>query len=286
MAEHVRWRDELANRPQEARVALFGAPFDHNSSFLRGPAQGPQAIRDALACEASHNWTELGIDAARGHQVLDVGDVSSDEAQWSASIADAVYAILEAGLVPVGLGGDHSVTAPVVKTLRAFQPMLTLVHFDAHPDVYDRFDGNPDSHASPFARIMETGAVERLVSVGIRTLNPHLREQCSRFGVELVEMRDLHAWGRLPRFDGPVYISFDLDALDPAFAPGVSHWEPGGLTTRQALDMLHSIDASIVGADVVELNPRRDVTGPKKIGLTAMVAAKLVREIIGLILRR
>jgi arginase family enzyme len=120
---------------------------------------------------------------------------------------------------------------------------------------------------------MEEGLVERLVQVGIRTATGHQREQIERFGVEVVEMKDFPDDLRL-EFDTPVYISFDIDGLDPAFAPGVSHREPGGLSTRQALNLIQRLKADVVGADIVEFNPRMDPTG-----VTAMVCAKLLKEI-------
>ena len=129
-------------------------------------------------------------------------------------------------------------------------------------------------YSLPFARILEEGLVQRLVQVGIRTATGHQREQAARFRVEMHEMRDLHDLQRFV-FDSPVYISFDVDALDPAFAPGVSHPEPGGLSTRQALEVIQRVGAPIVGADIVELNPVRDPSG-----LTAMVCAKLLKEIL------
>lgn len=156
------------------------------------------------------------------------------------------------------------------------------MHFDAHPDLYDTLDGDRFSHACPFARIMEEGRVRRLVQIGIRTMNPHQRSQAERFGVEVHERRD---WdGTIPSLDGPVYVTIDLDALDPAYAPGVSHHEPGGLTTRELLDSIRQIavsPASVVGADVVELNPHRDIND-----VTAMVAAKLTRELLGLLIEQ
>jgi arginase len=113
------------------------------------------------------------------------------------------------------------------------------------------------------------------VQVGIRTLNAHQRRQAERFGVEIIDMR---AWdaGMRPRVEGAVYLSLDLDGLDPAFAPGVSHREPGGLSTRDVLGLIHGLDGRLVGADVVEYNPRQDVGG-----VTAILAAKLVKEIAG-----
>jgi arginase family enzyme len=157
------------------------------------------------------------------------------------------------------------------------------VHFDAHPDLYDDLEGNRFSHACPFARIMEEGLAERLVQIGIRTMTGHQRDQAERFGVEVHEYR---TWNRsLPDdLNGPVYVTIDVDALDPAFAPGVSHHEPGGMTTRELLSCLHELAAGlvpVVAADVVEINPRRDVND-----MTAMVGAKLVRELLGLMLSK
>jgi len=152
---------------------------------------------------------------------------------------------------------------------------LRIFHFDAHPDLYEEFEGNRLSHACPFARIMESGLAKRLVQIGIRTLNRHQREQAEKFGVEVVEMRALPAYEKL-KAAGPVYITFDMDVLDPAFAPGLSHREPGGMSVREAIAHLHAIQGDIVGADLVEYNPVRDVAG-----MTATVAAKILKEILG-----
>jgi arginase family enzyme len=122
---------------------------------------------------------------------------------------------------------------------------------------------------------MEEGAAKRLIQVGIRTMTGHQREQAKKFGVEVIEMRYLPALDRM-KVDGPIYISFDMDALDPAFAPGISHREPGGLSTREAVAHLQAISGRIVGADIVEFNPAQDNTQ-----LTATVAAKLLKEILG-----
>jgi agmatinase len=173
----------------------------------------------------------------------------------------------------VSLGGDHSVTVPIVKVLAVAHGPLEILHFDAHPDLYDDFRGNRRSHASPFARIMEAGLARRLVQVGIRTLNRHQREQAARFGVEIIPMSDF-SLGAVPRLHAPFYVSIDLDGFDPAFAPGVSHPEPGGLTVREVLAVIARQSATLVGADIVELNPDRDVNG-----LTAVLAAKLVKEL-------
>jgi arginase len=141
--------------------------------------------------------------------------------------------------------------------------------------LYDEFEGSRTSHACPFARIMEERLAVRLVQVGIRTLNRHQREQAEKFGVEIVQMAELLAYGRLGA-QGPAYVSFDMDVLDPAFAPGVSHREPGGMSVREAIAHLHAIEGMIVGADIVEYNPVQDVAG-----ITATVVGKILKETLG-----
>jgi arginase family enzyme len=150
---------------------------------------------------------------------------------------------------------------------------LTILHFDAHPDLYQDLAGDALSHACPFARIMEDGLAKHLVQVGIRTMSGHQRAQADRFGVEVIDMR---AWaaGVRPTLQGPLYVSIDMDAFDPAFAPGVSHFEPGGLTAREVITLLQHLPGPLVGADVVEFNPSRD-----PIGITAPLCAKLVKEL-------
>jgi len=254
---------------------LIGIPFDAYSSYLRGAAEAPAKIREALRCDTSNSWTELGVDLGAAGAYEDAGDLELDERDAFAAIEAGVGTMLDKGKRPVSLGGDHSITYPIVKAFAQRHPELTIFHFDAHPDLYEEFEGNRLSHACPFARIMEAGLAKRLVQVGIRTMNRHQREQAKRFGVEVVEMLALPAHDKLKAV-GPVYVTFDMDVLDPAFAPGVSHREPGGISVRQAIGNLHAIGGEIVGADVVEYNPVRDVAG-----VTATVAAKIVKELLG-----
>lgn len=176
-------------------------------------------------------------------------------------------------MAPISLGGDHSITYPIVRGFARKFKDLSILHFDAHPDLYDSYQGNRYSHASPFARIMEHGLVKRLVQVGIRTFTADQREQVRKYGVESIEMRQLTDSLQL-EFNSPVYISFDVDALDPAFAPGVSHREPGGMSTRQAIDLIQRLRGQVVGADIVEFNPRMD-----PLHVTGTVCAKLLKEI-------
>jgi agmatinase len=255
--------------------ALLGIPFDGQSSYLRGAAEAPAKIRSALKCDASNGWTELGTDVGAPGAYEDAGDLAYSEAEAFSTIESRLGALIDQGKRPVSLGGDHSITYPIVKAFAKRYPELTIFHFDAHPDLYDEFEGNRLSHACPFARIMEAGLAKRLVQIGIRTATAHQREQARRFGVEMVEMRGLPAYGKL-KADGPVYISFDIDVLDPAFVPGISHREPGGMTVREAIAHLHAIQGNIVGADIVEYNPVQDIAG-----MTATVAAKILKEILG-----
>jgi arginase len=265
-------------------VQVLGVPYDVHSSYLRGPALAPAAIRAALRC-GSANWcaeSGLDLDPARTESWTDLGDLTlpDDAPAAMAIIRAAAAAAIADGSGLLSLGGDHIVTWPLVQAISERHDELTIVHFDAHPDLYDELDGDRFSHACPFARIMEEGRVARLLQFGIRTMTPHQREQADRFGVEVHEFRD---WdGTIPPLPGPVYVSVDMDALDPAFAPGVSHHEPGGMTTRQLLDAIRQLGdgrATIVGADVVELNPTRDVND-----VTAMVAAKIFRELLATLL--
>ncbi|HKV82045.1 MAG TPA: agmatinase, partial [Candidatus Sulfotelmatobacter sp.] len=258
----------------------LGIPFDGQSSYLRGAGDAPPKIREAMHCDASNDWTELGVDLGAADTFADAGDLAFSEKDAFEVIESGIGKLLAEGRKPVSLGGDHSITYPIVKAFARKYPELTIFHFDAHPDLYDQFEGTRLSHACPFARIMESGLAKRLVQVGIRTMNGHQREQARRFGVEVTEMRDLPVHHHL-KAAGPIYVSFDMDVLDPAFAPGVSHREPGGMSVREAIAHLHAIDGDFVGADVVEYNPVPDVSG-----MTATVAAKIVKEILGKMLRK
>jgi len=206
--------------------------------------------------------------------VGDAGDlVCAVGADSRVVIEEGVRTVLASGGCPIVLGGDHSITYPVLRAVRPLHQTLTILHIDAHADLYDDFEGDRFSHACPFARIMEEGLADRLIQVGIRTLTPHQRDQAERYGVEIIEMR---AWATAvqPFISGPVYLSIDLDGLDPAFAPGVSHREPGGLSVVDVVAMIHGLNGPLVGADIVEYNPSQDLGG-----VTASVAAKLLKEV-------
>jgi len=261
-------------------ILISGIPFDLNSSYKKGAAMAPDRIKESLFCESSNLFTEsrLGLGSIlRWHKMPDIE--SLDVKNAFAKIEDEMDSLLKKGLRVISLGGDHSITFPVIRAYAKKYPRLNILHFDAHPDLYDELGGNRYSHACPFARIMEENLADRLVQVGIRTMTDHQYEQALRFGVEVIEMNNI-ATAKKIVFDGPVYISLDMDCLDPAFAPGVSHHEPGGMSTREFLEIIKSIQGNIVGADLVEFNPDRDING-----MTGMVAAKLLKELIDKMLK-
>jgi len=260
---------------QAGDIAVIGLPYDRNSSFRRGPACAPARIREALFSESANMWTENGIDLGEKEGWQIAGDLSLEGPKQAFGLIESKVAdILERQTRMISLGGDHSITYPIIRSYVKHFPGLSILQLDAHPDLYDELDGNRYSHACPFARIMEEKLVQRLVQVGVRTLTGHQRRQADRFGVEIIEMREIDKVNEIT-FSGPVYLS-DMDCLDPAFAAGVSHYEPGGMSTRQVLGIIQNLKGELVGADIVEYNPERDPQG-----MTGMVAAKLLKEVIG-----
>lgn len=260
--------------------AIIGIPFDEKSTFLKGPARAPLAIRKASSSAAINACTELGADLKKDTVLVDLGDVrvAGSDLEIFSRVEAKIKEVLDKQAKPVVLGGDHSVSYSVIKALSSEFASLDILHFDAHPDLYDEYNEDPYSHACTFARVLEHGLVDDLVQVGIRAATPQQRKKAEEHGVKMVEMKDIQDMPRL-KFSNPVYMSFDIDVLDPAFAPGVSHCEPGGLSTRQLLSIVHALDADIVGMDVVEVNPEKDVSG-----ITAAAAVKIVMEVIGKII--
>ena len=264
-------------------IKLLGIPWDADSSYRRGPAKAPAAIRAELERVRvySNMTTEQGVDLEQPGVWSDAGDlrVTTGE-ETRAEITTRVAQLMREGHPVLSLGGDHSVTWPILCAVHANVGKVDVLHFDAHPDLYEEFEGSRFSHACPFARSLEDGLIGRLVQVGIRTIPETLRRQVERYGVEVATMS---TWDGPPtvKFDRPVYISLDLDALDPAFAPGVSHREPGGLSVRDILATMQRLRGRVVAADLVELNPDTDIDG-----VTAVVAVKLLRELAGLLARR
>lgn len=257
------------------KIRLQGIPYDEKSSYLRGTALAPPLIREAFNSPSANFFAENGseivpemFEDTGDHPIVDYFDIER-----------ITTANLQRGKPLLTLGGDHSITYPIIMAFHAMYGPLDILHIDAHGDLYDAFEGDRHSHACPFARIMEEGLAGKLTQVGIRTLNSHQREQAARFNVEIIEMKDFDA-DKLPGFTKPLYVSLDMDALDPAFAPGVSHHEPGGFTTREVLGIIQGIKSVVRGGDIVEFNPKKDLNG-----VTGMVCAKFMREIASKMIR-
>ncbi len=258
---------------QSNKITVNSVAFDLYSSFLKGAAKGPEKIKEVFFNGASNFCTESLYDLVENEKIefeLPLSLVNGYQ-----DIEPLTYQLLKQGKRLISLGGDHSISFPLIAAHHKYHGPINLIQFDAHPDLYDNFDDNPYSHASPFARVMEKKLVRRFVQIGIRTWNPHQKQQAARFGIEVFDMQNLPKASDLS-FVGPTYITLDLDALDPAFAPGVSHHEAGGLSSRQILDFMQEINADIIGADIVELNPNRDWHD-----MTAMAAVKFLKELAG-----
>lgn len=267
-------QDSIQHAPERPKLALIGVRYDENSSFMKGASDAPPQIRAAFRSEAWNLTSENGTDLSGESVFFDAGDIEPvTGSDMFSLIENSIVTLLNDDLAPISLGGDHSITYPIIRAFARKFSDLSILHFDAHPDIYEDFQGNRHSHASPFARIMENKLAKRLVQVGIRTFNAHQREQARRFKVETIDMRNWRDDITL-EFETPVYISVDIDVLDPAYAPGVSHREPGGLSTRQLVDLIQRIKGRVVGADIVEFNPRMD-----PIHVTGTVCAKLLKEL-------
>lgn len=257
-------------------VNLIGVGYDMNSSFLRGAALAPDKIRQMHSDGSANEWCERGYKVGFNENLHDKGNIhfeKTDSESAFHSIFDRVATELKSGDPLICLGGDHSISFPILSAHSKKYGAVHVLHIDAHGDLYENFEGNRYSHASPFARLMEEKCIATLTQVGIRSLNAHQRMQIQKYGIHCIEMKDYNT-AFVSDLKGPLYISLDLDGLDPAYAPGVSHHEPGGFTSRQIIDMIHSIPVPIIGADIVEYNPIRDHHH-----MTAMLAYKLMKEI-------
>ena len=263
-------------RVRPGSVAVVGIPWDGGSSYLSGAAEAPERICEALQSPAGNLFSESGQDLSSEARLHLLGDLELSAGKSPLKVIQRCSeAILEQEAFPLFLGGDHSISEATVAGFEARYPDLTVVQFDAHPDLYEIFEDDPHSHACPMARILERGGLRRLIQVGIRASTRHQNEQAQKYAIDQVPASRCGSldWSEL-QLEGPIYLSFDIDVLDPAFAPGVAHPEHGGLTTREALDLIRRLPTPVVGADIVELNPARDIND-----LTAGVAAKLVKEL-------
>jgi len=274
-------------------VALVGIPFDTGVTYRPGARFGPAAIREhSSRIETYH--PVLDVDVTAYLTVVDCGDTPVVPMETETSyrlISETVWAIVEHGAIPIGLGGDHSVSLPELRAVARRYGPVGLVHFDAHVDTWDTIWGTRYNHGTPFRRAVEEGLLDphRSIQIGIRgSLGERAElEQSRELGFEVWTARETRRAGiarvleaiRRRVGDGPVFVSFDIDFLDPTFAPGTGTPEIGGFATWEAQEFLWGlVGLRIVGADVVEVLPDRDPTG-----VTALIAANLAFDMLAVI---
>lgn len=256
-------------------IILFGAPLDLTSSYRSGTRLGPQQIR--AAGEGLEDYS-LALDRdVRQVKVTDRGDLELPSGNLEAGLArieeEAARAI-EEGMAFVALGGEHLITLPLVKAALAKYPELALLHVDAHADLAERYDGNLLTHATVIRRVAELLGPRRVVQLGIRSATAEeavfARQQTHLFPGPPADMARV-----VKILSGrPVYLTIDIDVVDPAFAPGVSTPEPGGWSSNDLFQVLSRLaDLEVVGMDLVEVCPPYDPAG-----VTTTLAAKVLRE--------
>jgi agmatinase len=284
------------DRVTDYHVAVLGVPFDNGTSYRPGARFGPMAVRQASRHLRPGYHVELGISPFASIQVVDAGDVPVTPFDIEAAmkqIADHAGAVCGAGQRIVAIGGDHTIALPMLRAATARHGPVALVHFDAHLDTWDTYFDAPTTHGTVFRRAFEEGLLieDHSIHIGIR--GPLYSEadlaDDRRFGFRTIRASDVDDLGIngtieavLHRVaDVPVYVSVDIDVLDPAFAPGTGTPEAGGLTSREFLRVLRGLTAlNLIGADVVEVAPAYDHAE-----LTTVAAATVAYDLITLMAR-
>jgi agmatinase len=265
----------------DARFIFYGYPFEGTACFRKGTAKAPDEIR-----RHSYNFEtylmELGVDLS-DVALNDYGnlELTKDQGKNESLVTDLVTKIVNGGKFPIGLGGEHSLTPPAVKAVQAKYPNLVVVILDAHLDFRVEYENNPRSHATVTRRVSEIVGVDRVCSIGIRSVSQAEISEARGIGLKFIES----GWTELREYlsdliddlDGPVYLSLDMDAIDPAFAPGVGTPEPFGMTPYEVIQTINFFADRIIGFDCVEVCP------PYDNGNTSALAARLTRHLVGAI---
>jgi len=273
-------------------VAILGIPFDGGVTYRPGARFGPQAVRSASRLLRSYH-PALDVKPFAAQQVVDAGDVACnpfDIAEAITQIEAGAEEALESASTLLSIGGDHTIALPLLRVMHRRHGPLALVHFDAHLDTWDTYFGAAYTHGTPFRRAWEEGLLleDKATHVGIRgpLFSPEDLVDDARFGFEIVTAMDVLDEGRVAIADrirsrlgeAPVYVSIDIDVLDPAFAPGTGTPEAGGLTSRELLGILRGFAGiRLVGADIVEVAPPYDHAE-----VTAVAASHAAYELLAL----
>jgi agmatinase len=265
-----------------ARIVLFGVPYDRTCSFRGGSRFAPRAIR-----EASHNFETFMMDHQRDLAdvpVADLGDTAAygPSAEMVGGVTKMASDIVGAGKIPIVIGGEHSLAPAVV---RAFPKDIGVIGIDAHLDFRDSYLNDPWSHACSARRIADHVGVEHVVYIGVRSYSREEREDLERLGLTYVSVYDVHDRGIAAGVDRAlkavdrdrIYLTIDIDGVDPAFAPAVGNPEPFGLTPLQVKKLIGILAPHLVGMDLNEVSPAWDF------GQTALLGARLIREGIAVI---
>ncbi|MHA1221487.1 MAG: agmatinase [Candidatus Heimdallarchaeota archaeon] len=277
-----------------ANICTLGIPWDRSSSFRNGAVQGPEYIRHATSAKLYNAFTETGRNLQEAWQIYDIGDAQLDglsEVDARSKIQNIIQKHNKYDMRFLFLGGDHLSTYFTFTGLKRTKNLrLGLIYVDAHPDLYEQYEGNPFSHACVVKRIIDETNIEpeSIIQVGIRASTPEQTAYADSIGIKTITSKDFHQQGPikiaesvkslLPKYLDGVYLSLDLDVLDPAFAPGVGNPEPGGLNTRELVEFIHGLQGVKFHAfDIVELCPKFDFSG-----ISAFAAAKLVKELLGI----
>jgi guanidinobutyrase / D-arginase len=277
-------------------VAVVGVPFDAGVSYRPGARFGPSHVRESSRLLRPYN-PAADVSPFAGQQVVDAGDMAAnpfDIAEAIGQIEAGARALLERSRRVVTIGGDHTIALPLLRAVAARHGPVAVVHFDAHLDTWDTYFGAPYTHGTPFRRAAEEGLLDRSGCLHVGTRGPlySTRDLVDDrdLGFQVVgsvEMDDIGARGVVERIrervqDRPVYVSVDIDVLDPAFAPGTGTPEIGGFTSREAQEFVRGLAGlDLVGCDVVEVYPAYD---PAQI--TALLAANVAHEFLSLIAAR
>jgi agmatinase len=282
-----------ADQVKRADIAILGAPFDSGTTFRTGARFGPAAIREASLLLRPYN-DALDVSPFASAQVVDAGDAPAnpiDVESGHGAIEQAARDITRDGGLVVGLGGDHSVTLPLLRAAAAEHGPVSLIQLDAHTDTWDSYFGSRYTHGTFLRRAVEEGLVDATASVQIGLRGSlyaaeDLAEN-AQLGFATLMARDLDEQGvrgalalARSRLREPVYVTVDIDVLDPAFAPGTGTPEAGGLSSRELLAIvrgLSELGLGLAGADVVEVSPSHDPSG-----VTAIAAANVAYELVGL----
>jgi agmatinase len=270
-----------SNNLEESTAVLYGMPMDWTVSFRPGARFGPSRIRESsLVHEEYSHYLERELTEIKYYDAGDIPLAFGNPEKSIQQIGDFVSQVLALGKVPIGMGGEHLVTWPVVEQVAKKYPDLAVLHFDGHADLRTDYEGEIYSHATPLYKISKLIGGENVYQFGIRSMTKEEVAYTKTAGIHFFPFDVLEPLQQvLPTLAGrPVYITIDIDVLDPAHAPGTGTPEPGGITTRELLSSIYAIaksDVEVVGADLVEIAPAYDPTEK-----TPITAAKIIREML------